>query len=185
MGRCKNLGSLKSFLWYAHHLSVSCSFTSCVPSRLTICLLMLIYFWNHRQKHVSEFLGEVGVLESECQKRGFHSVPPFVCDKALPLPCCVSPGKTLTSLSQVLLGVQGGAKSREPSWIWMLWFQLEKKQRKKRWEQRKKQHGAGDDGGGWYPPSGRSRTRLISLEAEGLHLRDLENLELREGKWAV
>lgn len=43
---------------------------------------------------MSEFLGEVGGVESECQRRGFHSVPPFFCDKALPLPCYVSPGKT-------------------------------------------------------------------------------------------
>lgn len=64
---------------------------------------------------MNEFLGEVGGLESECQRGGFHSVPPFVCDKALPLTCYASPGKTLTSLSQVLLGVQGGAKSGSPA----------------------------------------------------------------------
>lgn len=55
-------------------------------------------------------MSSLGVWGSECQRKGFHSVPPFVCDKALPLSCCVSPGETLTSLPRVLLGEQGGGQ---------------------------------------------------------------------------
>lgn len=87
------------------------------------------------------------MLGQELSEKRLSFCSPFVCDKALPLPCCVSPGETLTSLSQVLLGVQGGAKSRSAQ-LDLNAVSSTGKEAKKRSEQGKKKRGAGDDGGG-------------------------------------